>query len=167
MPSAIILFELGFILLHAVIALPSNSILDRYPLLLNSSIITATRGVNCFRQPPPFHLPKHDDCVTAIDQILQNPDVMTSKTWTVTGIQTTAAAWSSGTCLVEIGVWTESPSTHDVHEDTFSMFSFVGKAQAVVEKCVAGRKKAGGTSVIGPKKVFQVLVRYTAQASFE
>ena len=161
------LFELGFILLHAVIALPLNSIVDPYPLLLNSTSDNPTRGINCFRQHVQFGVPTHDDCVTAIDQILRSPDVFTSKTWLVTSTQTTAAAWSFRTCLVEIGVWTASRQTSPTRQDTFSMFSFVGKAQAINQECIGGSRGAGGISVIGPKKVFQILIRYAARASLE
>lgn len=165
--SAIMLFELGFILLHAVIALPLNSIVDPYPLLLNSSSDNPIRGIHCFRQQAHLDLPTHDDCVTLIDLILQSPDLFTSKTWSLTSTQTTAAAWSHGTCKIEIGVWQASPQTNPIRQDTFSMFSFVGKAQAINQECVGGRRKTGGISVIGPKNLFQVLIRYAARASLE
>lgn len=179
--SILLLFELLFILFHEVIALPSNPLLDPSPLLLNSSIGNANRGITCFRQLPGLPPPAHDDCVAVIDQILSSPDVMTSKTWSVRATHPIAAEWRSATCILEIGVWIGSAQTNTVREnifsmfsaqtntvreDAFSMFSFVGKAQAIIQECVVGRKRAGGRSVIGPKKTFQVMVRHTMEASF-
>ncbi len=164
--SILLLLELGVVFWHAVTALSLNPTLHLPSLPFNSSVGTRTRGIHCFRQVAHHPAPVQDDCVKAVDLILDSPDVMTSKTWTASGAFGSAGEWEVGTCKVEIGVWTSSAQTNPINEDTFSAFSFVGKAQTIILECVVEGRRAGGRSHIGPKQLFQVIVRHTGRQIF-
>ena len=158
----ILSFELTLIISSTVLAIPSRPYPEPPSLLFNATIPAQNRAIHCLDLPRLFPFPVHADCVSAVDRILRSPDLMRSKTWSVTGTQTQAASWVEGTCTIEIGVYKGPiPPMNAEGTDTFSIFSFVGQAQGIVLECVAGGWKFGGYSLIGPKRIFKVLVRHT------
>ena len=157
-------FSLTFILSMVVSAIPSTPSNGLPFLPDNSKSNVSTRAVYCYGHLPYVIAPTKTHCENAIDRILQSPDLMTSKTWSVPDRETPAAQWIFQTCLVEIRLPSNTPQELAPRQrDTFSEFSFVGQAQTIVKDCLTrGRGgKIGGTSIVGPKGVFQIIVRST------
>ncbi len=157
--SSSILFKVAFVLFSTVSAIPLNLVLNPSLFLPNSSLPVTARGVYCFRQLPHDVHPATDDCLKAIDKIFADPDLTKTKTWAVRRPQTAAMEWEHGTCKIAVGVWTPAaPAT--ALQDRFSLWTCAEKAQRIVQECL-GTGKVGGRSEIGPKGIFQILVRQT------
>lgn len=60
--------------------------------------------------------------------------------------------------MIDLGIWT--PGAPEVRqEDYFAIWELVGKAQMIVQECF-GRGRVGGRGEVGPKGVFQVMVKH-------
>ena len=88
---------------------------------------------------------------------------MVKRKWVVTPAESDPTVWSHQTCALQVGVWGNTGPQTTTVEDEFSKFDFLGPAQQIVQQCLGGRhggRQVGGRAFVGPKRVFQVMIKH-------
>lgn len=158
-PSTSVLFSLTLFLSLRVFASPLTTPLGHSMLRYNYTIPILNGRAHCFSRDRQLFTPVQEHCIKAIDLLLADPHVMSSKRWIATDRNHPAGEWNYETCQITIGLSDQgSKERPPPAEDNFSAFSVVGQAQAIIQECVADGPGSGGSGLVGPRRVLRLYV---------